>query len=53
MKKYFIIKESTSYYFSCKGYLLQDTKLEDPAFWIMEKSLKYFDTIELLYDKIA
>jgi len=53
MKKYFIIKISNSYYFSCKGYLLQDTELVDRPFWIMEKSLKYFNTIELLYDKIA
>jgi hypothetical protein len=49
MKKYFIIKKSDSYYFSCLGYLLQDTELLDPAFWVMEKSLKYFDTIELLF----
>jgi hypothetical protein len=53
MKKYFIVKKSNTYYFSCNGYLLQDTMLKDSPFWVMEKSLKYFNTIELLYDKIA
>ena len=47
MDKYIIVKESDSYFFNGKGYLLQNMNGGLP-FWIMGKSLEHFNVVACL-----
>ncbi len=44
MDKYIIVKESDSYFFNGKGYLLQNMNGGLP-FWIMGRSLEHFNVV--------
>lgn len=47
MDKYIIVKESDSYFFNGKGYLLQNMN-GGPLFWIRGKSLEHFNVVACL-----
>jgi hypothetical protein len=47
LDKYIIVKESDSYFFNSKGYLLQNMNGGLP-FWIMGKSLEHFNVVACL-----